>query len=54
METTWINKRLEQTLQMQSQWENDIALQTLLAIPALTPVPARPDVENDPAGKKGR
>ncbi|MFZ0254097.1 MAG: TolC family protein [Gammaproteobacteria bacterium] len=51
METTWINKRLEQTRQMQSQWENDIALRTLLAIPALTPMPARPDVENDPAGR---
>lgn len=53
METTWINKRLEQTRQMQSLWENHIALQTLLAIPAATPTPARPAIENDAAGEDG-
>ena len=32
MESTWINKRLEQSNLNQTQWENLIALQTLLAI----------------------
>lgn len=31
METTWINKRIEQLNLTESQWENRIALDTLLA-----------------------
>ena len=34
MESTWINKRLEQIDLSQLQWENRIALQTILALPA--------------------
>lgn len=33
MESTWVNKRLEQITLKQTQWENRIALQTLLALP---------------------
>jgi len=33
METTWMNKRLEQLDLMQSAWENRLALQTMLALP---------------------
>ncbi|VAX12690.1 hypothetical protein MNBD_GAMMA24-542 [hydrothermal vent metagenome] len=33
MESTWLNKRLEQISLQQSQWQNRIALQTLLALP---------------------
>ncbi len=33
MEATWVNKRLEQITLQQSQWQNRIALQTLLALP---------------------
>ncbi len=33
MESTWVNKRLEQISLQQTQWENRIALQTLLALP---------------------
>lgn len=33
METTWVNKRLEQLNLMQSAWENRFALQTTLALP---------------------
>lgn len=37
MESTWVNKRLEQLSLQQSQWENQIALQTLLAMPRTHP-----------------
>lgn len=33
MESTWVNKRLEQISLLQTLWENQLALQTLLAIP---------------------
>ncbi len=33
MESTWINKRLEIISLLQSQWQNHIALQTLLSLP---------------------
>ncbi len=33
MESTWVSKRLEQISLQQTQWENRIALQTLLALP---------------------
>ena len=33
MESTWVNKRLEQLSLTQSAWENRIALETLLALP---------------------
>ncbi|HEB87026.1 MAG TPA: TolC family protein [Gammaproteobacteria bacterium] len=33
MESTWVNKRLEQISLQQTQWQNRIALQTLLALP---------------------
>jgi cobalt-zinc-cadmium efflux system outer membrane protein len=33
METTWMNKRLEQLDLMQSAWENRFALQTMLVLP---------------------
>lgn len=33
MESTWVNKRLEQITLQQTQWQNRIALETLLALP---------------------
>lgn len=48
MESTWVNKRLEQISLVQSAWENRIALETLLALPGypdkpLPVTPANPD-----------
>ena len=37
MESTWVNKRLEQISLQQTLWENRIALQTLLALPENSP-----------------
>lgn len=37
MESTWVNKRLEQLSLQQTQWQNRIALQTLLALPEAVP-----------------
>ncbi len=37
MESTWVNKRLEQISLQQTQWENRIALQTLLTLPENSP-----------------
>lgn len=39
MESTWVGKRLEQLGLIQSRWENQIALETLLSLPALEPQP---------------
>ena len=36
MESTWINKRLEQISLVQSTWENHIALEALLALPGFS------------------
>ena len=36
METTWVNKRLEQLSLVQAAWENRIALEALLALPDFT------------------
>jgi len=33
MESTWVNKRLEQISLAQAAWENRIALEALLALP---------------------
>jgi hypothetical protein len=33
METTWMNKRLEQDSLLQAAWDNRIALEALLALP---------------------
>lgn len=48
MESTWVNKRLEQVNLDQSSWENRLVLETLLAMkpfraptPSLPPTPAR-------------
>ncbi len=38
MESTWVNKRLEQISLLQTQWENRIALQALLALPESSPM----------------
>ena len=48
MESTWVNKRLEQISLSQSAWENRIALEALLALPVypdkpLPIAPANPD-----------
>jgi len=48
MESTWVNKRLEQISLAQTEWENRIALEALLALPdypdePLTMAPASPD-----------
>lgn len=37
MESTWVNKRLEQISLQQALWENRIALQTLLTLPENSP-----------------
>jgi hypothetical protein len=37
-----VNKRLEQITLLQSQWENRIALQTLLALPDAGPIDTKP------------
>jgi len=37
MESTWVNKRLEQITLQQNLWENRIALQALLALPENSP-----------------
>jgi cobalt-zinc-cadmium efflux system outer membrane protein len=37
MESTWVNKRLEQLNLLQSGWENRIALEALLAMPSYPP-----------------
>ncbi len=39
MESTWVSKRLEQISLQQTQWENRIALQTLLALPDIKSSP---------------
>jgi outer membrane protein TolC len=41
MESTWVNKRLEQLSLIQAGWENRIALQALLALPGY-PAPSIP------------
>lgn len=48
MESTWVNKRLEQISLAQTAWQNRIALETLLALPGypdepLPMTPANPD-----------
>jgi len=43
MESTWVNKRLEQINLGQVMWENQIALETLLAMPGLPAEPLLPD-----------
>jgi outer membrane protein TolC len=47
MESTWVNKRLEQITLLQSQWENRIALQTLLALPDAGPIDTTPPISDD-------
>ncbi len=44
MESTWVNKRLEQISLMQAAWENRIALEALLALPGYPnePLPITP------------
>lgn len=47
MESTWVNKRLEQITLLQASWENLIALDALLALPPVavsaTPAPSEKD-----------
>ncbi len=43
MESTWVNKRLEQISLQQSLWENRIALQALLALPENSPETITPN-----------
>ncbi len=47
MESTWVNKRLEQITLQQSQWENRIALQTLLALADAEPIDTTPPIPDD-------
>jgi len=47
MESTWVNKRLEQISLQQTQWENRIALQTLLTLPEGKPIPTNPPEVQD-------
>ena len=42
MELTWISKRLEQIRLVQTQWENSIALESILALPGVRPT--APDI----------
>jgi outer membrane protein, heavy metal efflux system len=42
MESTWVNKQLERISLEQNQWENRIALETLLALPESMPAQALP------------
>ena len=39
MESTWVNKRLEQINLTQATWENHIALEALLALPGYPEAP---------------
>ncbi|MGW8309670.1 MAG: TolC family protein [Thiogranum sp.] len=51
MESTWVNKRLEQLSLVQAAWENRIALQALLALPEYPPasgMSARPSKDDSP------
>ncbi len=51
MESTWVNKRLEQISLEQTSWENRIALEALLALPgypAGVPTPAHPVTKEKP------
>ncbi|MGD8843700.1 MAG: TolC family protein [Gammaproteobacteria bacterium] len=51
MESTWVNKRLEQLSLVQAGWENRIALQALLALPEYPPasgMSARPSKDHSP------
>ena len=50
METTWVNKRLEQLGVQQTVWENRIALEALLAMPGypIKPLTAPVHTEDDP------
>ena len=41
MESTWVNKRLEQISLLQASWENHIALEALLALPGYPVTAAR-------------
>jgi len=47
METTWVNKRLEQLSLVQAAWENRIALEALLALPDF-PVAVLPPSDKKP------
>jgi outer membrane protein TolC len=47
MESTWVNKRLEQIALQQTQWETRIALQTLLALPDAEPIDTTPPASLD-------
>lgn len=47
MESTWVNKHLEQISLQQTQWESRIALQTLLALPDARFTPANSPVIRD-------
>jgi outer membrane protein TolC len=46
MESTWVNKRLEQISLEQSSWENHIALEALLALPGYPETPLTPSATN--------
>ena len=51
MESTWVNKRLEQIGLEQALWENRIALETMLALPGYPDqalAPASEIKENNP------
>jgi outer membrane protein, heavy metal efflux system len=43
MESTWVNKRLEQISLQKTQWQNRIALQALLALPDSLPELVKPE-----------
>ena len=48
MESTWVNKRLEQISLVQASWENRIALEALLALPGYPEEPVTlPPVNRD-------
>jgi len=46
MESTWVNKRLEQISLVQASWENRIALEALLALPGYPEGPAPIPADN--------
>ncbi|VAW37173.1 hypothetical protein MNBD_DELTA03-1677 [hydrothermal vent metagenome] len=47
MESTWVSKRLEQISLQQTQWENRIALQALLALPEDNSIPTNLSIIQD-------
>jgi len=47
LESTWVNKRLEQITLQQTRWETRIALQTLLALADAEPIDTTPPIRDD-------